>query len=350
MSKVVKVGSVAATLAMVAAATSPAAAFERGYPGFSQTPSALQNLPATTAPPGLYGTIVSNITILSIQGPGATTGTPANGEQPSRQFVAAPVEALTYVPGFNILGGVFSVNAAQQETVNTQTAPPATVFGRFGFHNTFLTGFLGYKLGDSGFYMKPSFGVVIPNGTVDGSTQNGLGNVGVRFVTLRIGLGIQYISHGWSFVNNILAEYNTTNPLTGYQTGTILRDEATLTRTFGRLTLGPSIGWIGQVTNDSPGPAFYGSNVIFSQRYGQLGVGGFIGYDFGPVSISAFGLRDILTYANGGSPSVIPAIRGHDTAITTGGETINVAVSFKIPGIGALGQPVDFGAIRDIAN
>ena len=65
------------------------------------------------------------------------------------------------------------------------------------------------------------------------------------------GLGIQYISHGWSFVNNLIAEYNTVNPDSGYQTGTILRDEASLTKTFGRLTLGPSLGWIGQITNDT---------------------------------------------------------------------------------------------------
>ena len=231
---------------LVAAAT-PSAAFERGYAGFSVNPGVFLNTPATTPPPGAYGSIVSNVTALSIQGPGAA-GSAANGNQPTRQFVSAPIEVLTYVPGFKLLGGDYSFTFAQQENVNTQVTGGTPAFGRNGFHNSALSQALGYKLGDTGFYAKFSLAVVIPDGTIDGSTGNGLGNTGVPFTTIRPGLGIQYISHGWSFVNNLIAEYNTVNPDSGYQTGTILRDEASFTKTFGRLTLGPSLGWIGQIT------------------------------------------------------------------------------------------------------
>ena len=65
--------------------------------------------------------------------------------------------------------------------------------------------------------------------------------------------------------------------------------------------------------------------------------------------MAVFGLQDVLTYASGGTPSTAPATRGRDTAITTGGQTVYATVSFKIPGIGAYNQPLDFSALRDSA-
>ena len=55
---------------LVAAAT-PSAAFERGYAGFSVNPGVFLNTPATTPPPGAYGSICKQRDRLEHSGPRA---------------------------------------------------------------------------------------------------------------------------------------------------------------------------------------------------------------------------------------------------------------------------------------
>ena len=163
---------------------------------------------------------------------------------------------------------------------------------------------------------------------------------GVPFVTIRPRVALTYEVGGFTFNNNIVMEYNTTNPITGYRSGIDLRDEATLTKTFGRLTLGPAVAYIGQVTNDISSK--YYNYAINTNRYTQLAVGGLVGYDFGAVSLSVYGLQNIQASASGGTP-LKPG--GPDTATTTGGYSVYAQVNFKFPGIGAFGSPIDLSQV-----
>ena len=317
----------------------PASAYESGYGGFAVNTGSFLNSPATTPPPGLYGSLIYNQVSLTIRGPGAPYVNGFAGN-PTDLYVAAPVEILAYVPGFTLLGGVYSFSFAQQENVNATNAPAN--LAREGFHNTVFTPLiLGYKLSE-GLYAKINLAVVVPDGTKDG--LNGLGNAGVPFTTIFPRLTTTYQKNGITFNNNIGAEFNTENPITGYTTGVILRDEATLTATFGRLTIGPAIAYIGQVTDDKS--SFYYKYAINTNRYNQLAAGGIIGYDFGPVSLAVYGINEVFANASGGTPRVLG---GPDTATTTGGLSVFFQASFKFPGVGGIGQPLDFGALRTAA-
>ncbi len=317
----------------------PASAYESGYGGFAFDTGAFLNAPATTPPPGLYGSLIYNQVSLTIRGPGAPYVNGYAGN-PTDLYIAAPVEIISYVPGFTLLGGVYSFTFAQQENVNAANTPAN--FAREGFHNSAITPIsLGYKLSE-GLYAKINLTAVVPDGTQDGF--NGLGNAGVPFTTIFPRLTTTYEKNGITFNNNIGAELNTENPITGYTTGVILRDEATLTATFSRLTIGPAIAYIGQVTDDKS--SFYYRYAINTNRYNQLAAGGIIGYDFGAVSLAVYGLNQVFANASGGTPRVLG---GPDTATTNGGLNIFFQASFKFPGIGALGQPVDFGASKTTA-
>ncbi len=328
---------IGACAGFAASLASPASAYESGYGGFAFNTGSFLNAPATTPPPGLYGSFIYNQVGLTIRGPGA----PYVNGNPTNLQVAAPVELVAYVPGFTLLGGVYSFSFAQQENVNA-TSAPANI-ARQGVHNSAITPLiLGYKLSE-GLYAKINLSVVVPDGTKDG--VNGLGNAGVPFTTIFPRLTTTYEKNGFTINNNIAAELNTENPITGYTTGVIFRDELTLTKTFGRLTVGPAFAYIGQITDDKS--SFYYKYAINTNRYNQLAAGAIVGYDFGPVSLAVYGLNEVFTSASGGTPRVLG---GPDTATTTGGFSVFAQVSFKIPGFGALGQPLDFGALKTSAR
>ena len=327
MSKMMNVAVAVVASGVTLGFASSAFAYERGYGGFSINPGSFLNLPATTPPPGLYGSLVFNQTGLDIVGPSAFS---TNG-QPTHVDVSAPVEILTIVPGFNFLGGVYSAGFAQQENYNAQSAPQNII--RSGIHNSSITPIsLGYKLGDTGVYAKVYTAVVFPDGTQDGPT--GLGNAGVPFWTIRPGLGLEFQKGGFTFNNNLVAEYNTKNFITSYQTGTELRDEFTITKTLGRFTFGPAFAYIAQVTNDTSSK--YYNYAINTNRYDQIGIGAIAGYDFGPVSLSVYGLQDVHASASGGTPA---KAGGPETGVTTAGYSVYAQVSFRIPGIFGVGEP-----------
>ena len=141
-------------------AVQQAAAFERGYAGFSVNPGSFLNTPATTPPPGLYGSLVFNQTGLTLKGPGA----PLTLGNPTHVDVSAPVQILTYVPGWTLFGGVYSAGFAQQENYNAQSAPQNIV--RAGIHNSSITPLiLSWRLGERNLFVKTAVTVVVPDGT-----------------------------------------------------------------------------------------------------------------------------------------------------------------------------------------
>ncbi len=327
--------AVATALASTPLAAQQAMAYEAGYSGFVIGPASFWTAPATAPAPGLYGNIYGQLSQNKIAGPGA----PAIGGIATQLNDAPLVANIVYVPGFNIFGAVYSAGFGQEAILVAGTNPINT--SKVSFHNTGLTPIsLSWKLGESGFYVRTTATFFPPDGAISGTA--GLSEAGVPWYTIFPRLTVAYQSRGWTFNNNLAAEYNTVNPHTGYQTGIILRDEATLTRTFGRLTFGPGIFYLGQVTNDTSSK-FY-NFAINTERYSTVGVGGLAGYDLGQAALTIHGYQQIIATASGGTPSArVPG----DSANTFRGFGIFSTVSFKLPGIGALGQPLDFGALRD---
>ena len=307
-------------------------AYEAGYSGFLQGPGSYINVPATTPPPGLYGSIISDFSGNTLVGPGAPVvnglGTNAN--------VLAPLEFLQYVPGFKILGGAYSITVGQQESFVSIGSPVNKASS--GIHNSSITNSLGYAVTPD-LFAKINLGVFIPDGTITGA--NSLGNAGYPFFGFVPRLTTTYSFAGLTFNNNIDAELLTNNTTTGYHSGNVFRETASLTKTFGRLTIGPTLEYIAQVTGDTS--TGYYKNAINTNRYELLSFGAIVGYDFGPVSLAVYGQDESFAHASGGTPRT-PG--GPDTAVTFGGYSAIAQVSFKFPGIGALGDTIDYGALR----
>lgn len=322
--------------ALTAAWQTPAYAYETGYPGYLLGPGSFINVPATTPPPGLYGSILSDFAGQQLTGPGA----PIVNGLPVSANVLAGLEFLTYVPGFKILGGAYSLTVGQQESFVNIASPVNKVSS--GVHNTSITNSLGYKVTPD-LFAKINLTVFIPDGTIDGA--NSLGNAGFPFFGFIPRLTMTYSFAGLTFNNNIDGEFTTTNTTTDYHSGNVIRETASLTKTFGRLTLGPALEYISQVSGDRSS-AFY-RNAINTNRYELLSFGGIVGYDFGPVSLAVYGLDQSFSHASGGTPRVRG---GPDSATQVGGYSVLAQVSFKFPGIGALGDPIDYSALTTPLN
>ena len=332
-----RVTSIVSSLALMIGSYGAASAFEAGFAGLQSGTGTFFNTPTTTPPPGLYGAITANYSRLVLSGPGS----PQINGNPTHINVGSPVESLTYVPGNTIFGGAYSATIIQQETLSGAASPIGTATA--GVHDTVIFPFiLGYKVGDTGFFTKFVVGSTIPDGTFVGPTK--LNNAGVPFVTFIPRFALAYISGGWTFNNNLVAEVNTRNPITGYLSGTTLRDEATLTRTFGRLTIGPGIFYAGQVTNDTSSK--YYNFAVNTNRFTLAGVGGIVGYDFGPAALAVYGSQDLLATASGGTPKTVG---GRDSAAQAGGFSVYATIAFKIPGIGKFGDPIDYSALTTAA-
>ena len=319
-----------------AAASTPAAAYEFGYGGISIGSGAFLNAPATSPPPGLYGSLIFNQGGFTFRGP----GTPFINGRPTQFNISDPILLLTYFPGFNILGGVYSFTVAQQESFVALSAPINA--NRSGLHNSNITPIsLGYRLAE-GLFTKINLSFVVPDGTRTGAT--GLGNIGTPFTTILPRLTTTYQANGFTLNNNFAAEFDTTNPITGYRDGVKIRDEATLTKTFGRVTIGPAFAYVAQVSNDSSSK-FY-NFAINVNRFTSVEAGGIIGYDFGPVSLAVFGLNQITTTASGGTPT---RPGGPDSALFIGGYQVYAQLNFKIPGFSSYDKGIDFSALRTAA-
>ena len=310
-----------ATTAWLAMSQMPARAFEQGYPGFVQPSGVFLSTVASDPPPGLYGAVTGYDIDARLGGPGA----PQVGGVPTKVQVAAIVPSLLYVPGVTILGGDYSAIIAQP-LAHTALSNPVNQDAS-GLHNTIIfPAQLSYKFGEN-LYVKPSFGVVVPTGTIDG--PSGLGNNGNPWFTFLPRLVLTYTKENYNFTVNALGEINTTNYITGYHSGSNVRVEALATRTFGRFTIGPAFTYLAQVSNDTSS-AFY-NGAIHVERFDQEAVGALIGYDFGPASLTVFGTQDVHIAASGGTP--IPQAPRVDSASFPRGFRFFTQLNFKIPSL-----------------
>ncbi len=295
----------------VALAATTAHAYEPGYPGWSMPPGAVQGATAAAAPvPGFYSTNQFYIQQTNSTGPGTDKGS-------TRVNVATFVTALLWSPGLGVLGGTYEAMLVQPFTMADAGAPINST--KAGMHNTVLVpGQISWKLGDSGFYVKSGLAVVVPDGTINGA--NGLGNIGNPWWIIQPSLIVSYLKDDWKVTVNTSMEFNTANTESGYRTGNILHADFTALRTFGKWSVGPIVTYIGQVSNDTSS-AFY-HNVISTNRYNLLALGGMVTYDFGPVKLSAWATKDVLATATGGPT-------GPDTATITKGYHVFANVAFK---------------------
>jgi hypothetical protein len=289
-------------------------AYEPGYPGWAVPPGTFIGVTAGSPAPGFYASSEMFVFPARQVGPGAA---PSPDRTSVHTVSFAP--SLLWAPGWTVLGGTYDALIVQPMTIADAGAPINAQ--KSGQHNTVLVPVeLSYKLGDSGFYVKPGLGVGVPDGTISGA--NGLGSIGNPWWVFQPGVVASYLKDGWKLSANLSEEFNTKNTKTDYRTGNTLHLELTGTHTFGSWTVGPVATYIGQVTNDHSS-AFY-NNTVGTDRYSIYSVGALVGYNFGPVGLDFWATKDTSASAsNNGASSV-------DKAVIPTGLKVFARLTFKI--------------------
>jgi hypothetical protein len=303
-------------LCFIAAATAshPAGAFEFGTPGAVQKPGiAIAGASAGSPPPGVYMFDQFATYQGKIVGPGAPPGGTAV------QYGAAAAGFL-WVPGWNVLGADYSAVLVAPFIMDSIGAP--INIQQLGMHNTYIVPVeLSWKIRDSGFFVKAGLGMYVPTGNISGPA--GLSGEGYPWYTFQPEFIVSYLKDGWNLTANIFEEFNTKSTVTGYRSGDILHAEFRATKTFDKWTIGPVGYYFGQVSNDTSS-AFYG-NAINTNRFNTWAAGGLVGYNFGPVDLNVWALKEFRPNPSGGT-----SIPGQDSAIALQGYSVFAQLSYRL--------------------
>lgn len=305
-------------IVLVSAPFTNANAFEMGYPGYGQPPGLTIGVDAGLPPPGIYSfnqvfTIQANLT-----GPGTALLNPSGGK--TGLHSATEANGLLFVPGWTLFGATYSATLIQP-FITASIGSPVNV-QMSGLRNTFIIpAELSWKLGDSGVFVKAGLGMYVPTGTITGA--NGLGNVGNPWWILQPELIVSYLKEGWNVTGYFFEEFNTKNTITGYRTGDILHAEFTAAKTIGNWTVGPAAYYVGQVSDDKSSSFYNGA--INVGRYNKWAVGGMVGYNFGPASLTVWAFDDVSANASGGT-----RVAGVDPATIVKGMSVFANLSFRL--------------------
>jgi hypothetical protein len=239
------------------------------------------------------------------------------------------VQGFLFVPGWTFLGATYDAVIVQPWLDVSVGTPVNAQFS--GLFNTYLVpGELSWKFGTSGFAFKTGLGIYVPTGTKTGAFQ--LGNVGAPYYTFQPEAIFSYIKDGWNLTAAVYEEFNTENNNTHYTSGNIFHADFTATKTIGKWTLGPVAYYVGQVTNDTcpvSCVAIYGANQTLAnaQRTDVWAVGGLLGYDFGPASLSVWATQEVSAKA---SNAAALAAAGADPSTVSQGTTVFATLSYRL--------------------
>ncbi|MDR3489169.1 MAG: transporter [Bradyrhizobium sp.] len=312
-----------AAAGIAAFAFSPAYATEGGDQ--MTKPGALIGSSAGVPPPGIYMFNQVFTYQANLAGPGTAALNPPGTHKTGVQ-AAVDVQGFLFVPGWTFLGASYDAVIVQPFVMQSLGNPiNAQAAGMF---NTYIVPVeLSWKLGTSGFAVKTGLGIYLNDATVNGA--NGLGGQGNPYWTYQPELILSYLKDGWNLTAAIYAEFNTANTVTHYTTGDLLHADFTATKTIGKWTFGPVAYYVGQVSNDSCPTSCIAtgeSTLLHSQRYDVWAVGGLVGYDFGPASLSVWATQEVSAKAS----NAAAAAAGGDPSVVAEGTTVFATLSYRL--------------------
>ena len=291
-------------LAAVAIGATASSAFAAETGSFqNRLAGATIGLPAGAAPPpGLYASL-STFYLDVIPPGGASNGTwcisTVNGKCVNLPVILQTVP-LVWVPGWTFLGATYEAAVAQSFYVFTACGGPpfdgtcnsgAPInSGGFVYNNTFFNPItLSWNLG-GGWFVSAGFSFFAPDGTRQVGTPN------PDYWTLEPALAVSYLGGSWVFSANMFYDFNTRSQgtccaQTKMTNGDLFYTDLTLLYKFGKWSIGP-VGFIeAQTTPDTGCPV--SSSVAPCGNLQAVGVGGLIGYDFGPVNLQVYVLDNV---------------------------------------------------------
>jgi len=304
----------------------PAAALENA-PGVAMTkPGATLGGAAADPPPGIY--MINQMFTYQATFSGSALST--NVTPGTRKSVFVDVQGFLFVPGWNFLGATYTF-AIFQPWVSASLGTPVDLVA-VGANDTFIAPInLSWKFGDSGFYMAANLGMYVPTGNMSGAT--GLNNIGQPWWTFQPQLVFSYLKDGWNVTANNYAEFMTDNYIDGYQNrGVIFHSDLQVLKTWGKWTFGP-VGYVATQIGHDNVPVGSTAEFLGQTAVGPwtlAAVGGFIGYDFGPVNLQVWGTDEVYSHVSQNTTSLGFPVVGSD-AIDRG-FTIWANLIFKIWG------------------
>jgi hypothetical protein len=317
-----------AAAGIAAFAFSPANAYE-GLFGNQTKPGAFIGASAGVPPPGIYMfnqvfTYQGNVT-----GPGSGALNPSGGPRTGANLYV-DVQGFLFVPGWTFLGATYDAVIVQPQVVANVGVPVNVQVS--GMFDTYIVPVeLSWKFGTTGFAVKTGLGIYVPDGTKTG--VNGTGNVGSPFYTFQPELILSYLGNGWNLTAALYEEFNTTNTVDHYRSGDIFHADFTATKTIGKWTLGPVAYYFAQVSNDSCPVSCLSFNPTGTlgnaQRFQVWAVGGLVGYDFGPASLSVWATDEVSAKAHN-SAAIAASSTGSDPSLIPQGATVFATLSYRL--------------------
>jgi hypothetical protein len=308
-------GGAAAALLMTGA-VSQSFALESG--SFSNNlGGASEGLPLGAAPPpGVYSGFEQ-----LFGAPGGQGGVNVGNQGHNAVFlsgVGIGIVPIVWGTGYKFFGGSLTLDVVQafyNVAVSPNGGAAANVPGPFPalvdlptVANTTFGGSLSWNLG-SGFFFAAGFAFEAPDGTR--SCNGGFCTANPDYWSFEPTAAISYLANNWVLSANFAYFINTASqgrccnlgsntpagPGQGYTSGDELYVDFTALYKFGKWEIGPVGFIVDQTTNDSPGNGFTCASIAASgfgcgieQKYG---VGGLVGYDFGPVDLQVWVTDDV---------------------------------------------------------
>ncbi len=312
-----------AAAGIAAAAFSPAYANEGG--GVATKPGAFIGSSAGVPPPGIYMFNQVFTYQANLVGPGTTNALGNGPGQHTGVHANVDVQGFLFVPGWTFLGATYDA-VIVQPFVDLSVGNPINLQGSGAFNTYIVPVELSWKIGNFG--IKTGLGIYLPDGCTTG--VNKLGCDAQPYTTYQPELILSYLGNGWNLSAALYEEFATANRATQYTSGNIFHVDMTATKTIGKWTIGPVAYYVAQVTDDSCPLACIangGSTLNHSSRFSTWAVGGLVGYDFGPASLSVWATQEINTKA---SNAAVVAAGGADPSLVASGATVFATLSYRL--------------------
>lgn len=221
--------------------------------------------------------------------------------------ILVDVPMLLWTPGIQLLGADYAVGIAQPIT-KVGTRGGGMGEDEWGIFNTILMpGTLSWRL-PSDFHVSAGLAVYVPDGTAqrtvisyENGTYKGVPN-SINYWALEPTLGISWLHDGWNISASLNYDINFKNQDSGYTSGNILVGDYTITKTIGAWTMGIGGYSVNQLEDDSSETAAIQANINAADgnRQTKYAAGPILGYDFGPVAVTAyynhgFGAKNVLS-------------------------------------------------------
>ena len=312
-----------AAAGIAAVAFSPAAYATEGG-DIATKPGAFIGSSAGVPPPGIYMFNQVFTYQAHLVGPGTGALNPPGTHNTGIQ-AAVDVQGFLFVPGWTFLGATYDAVVVQPFVMQSLGAP-INVQGAGAFNTYIVPVELSWKLWNSGFAVKTGLGIYLPDGCTTG--PNKLGCEANPYTTYQPELILSYLANGWNLSAAFYEEFNTANSVSHYTTGDIFHVDITATKTIGKWTIGPVAYYVAQVTDDKcPASCLATGESLLghSQRFSEWAVGGLVGYDFGPASLSVWATQEINAKA---SNHFVAAAA--DPSVVAEGATVFATLSYRL--------------------